>query len=340
MNTSSSCRALTGSLHLASAALCLTFFSVSAIAEDKPQADTAKPAAEAANKERLLSLVVLFHEPLKLDEHTVGNLVSQALGVKHSHDETKGSFVVSKPPYYLVKLKSGSYVINNIAKPYIQEDDKMLDDIKEPELRKAVAAHHAWVSIDWASREAPADVQQCYQDMGKIAAALAGHEALAVYNPEIDDFTLYSDAVAKMLRSDDPLQVFDGGGSDVVSIGDDDPQLLAAEAEAKKGWHDFVHAFRDKAGKEFAVKGRIVEGDNAEYLWLSVDSIDETKIHGRLDNEPATVTNLKMGQDLQIKVEDVDDWIYLNSEHKPVGGFTIKVFDERAKELPEAAPKR
>ena len=68
MNTSSYCRALTGSIHLGSAALCLTLFSVSAIADDKPRADTSKPAAEAAKKERLLSLVVLFHEPRKLDE--------------------------------------------------------------------------------------------------------------------------------------------------------------------------------------------------------------------------------------------------------------------------------
>lgn len=159
MNTSSYRRALTGSVHLASAALCLTLFNVSGIADDKPHADPGKPASRSRKKERLISLVVLFHEPRELDEHTIGNLVSKALGVEHSHEESKeGSFVVAKPPYYLVKLKSGSYVINNISKPYVQEDDKMLDDIKEPELRKALAAHHAWVSIDWASQEEPADV--------------------------------------------------------------------------------------------------------------------------------------------------------------------------------------
>lgn len=145
----------------------------------------------------------------------------------------------------------------------------------------------------------------------KSPAALARHDALAIYNPEIDDFTLYSEAVAKTLRSDDPLQAFAGagGGSDVVSIREDDPQLLAAQAQAKKGWHDFVHAFREKAGSEFAVKGRIAEGDKSEYMWLSVDAIDENEVHGRLDSEPATVTSLKMGQDLHIKVEEVDDCI-------------------------------
>ncbi|MDI1310533.1 DUF2314 domain-containing protein [Prosthecobacter sp.] len=329
MNPSFCRLVLTGSLHLAAAALCLTLFSAAALADDKLQVN--KPAT-IAPQERLLSLVVLLHEPRELDEHTLGALVSKAVGVKHSHDESKGSFVVAKPPHFLVKLKSGSYVINNIAKPYVENSNKALDEIKEPELRKVVAAHHAWVSIDWASATEPEDIQQSYQDMGKIAAALAGNDALAIYHPEIDDFVLYSEAVGKTLCSDDPLQAFanSGGGSDVVSIRDDDPQLLAAQEQAKKGWHEFMHAFREKAGTEFAVKGRISEGDHTEYLWLSVDSIDETKIHGRLDNEPATVTNLKMGQDLHIQIADVDDWIYLNKEKKPVGGYTIKVFDQRA----------
>ncbi len=100
-----------------------------------------------------------------------------------------------------------------------------------------------------------------------------------------------------------------------------------------------MHAFRDKAGSEFAVKGRIVEGDDAEYMWLTVDAIDETKVHGRLDNEPATLTKLKMGQDLHITLADVDDWIYLNSEKQPVGGFTRKVLSQAADQPVEDADK-
>jgi len=56
--------------------------------------------------------------------------------------------------------------------------------------------------------------------------------------------------------------------------------LKAVEAEALKGWPEFVKAFREKSGTEFVVKGRISEGDNAEYMWLSVTSIDGEKVHG------------------------------------------------------------
>ncbi len=323
-------------LHFVAAAFCFTLLSnVKSIADDTLTAKTEK----TAKTERLISLVVLLHEPSDLNEHTLGTLVNKALGVKHGHDEKDGNFVVAKPPYFLIKLKSGSYVVNLIPERYIPEHDKLIDGIKQPELRKALAGHHAWASIDWASAEEPKDIRRSYQDMGKIIAALAGHRALAIYNPEIDDFALYNEAAGKALSSDDPLQAFASSSDDddggIVSIRNDDPRLLAAEAEAKKGWHDFVNAFREKAGSEFAVKGRIAEGDNAEFLWLIVDSIDDMKVHGQLDNQPSTVMNLKMGQDLHIPVADVDDWIYLNKEKKPVGGFTIKVFDQLAQPKPK-----
>ncbi len=62
------------------------------------------------------------------------------------------------------------------------------------------------------------------------------------------------------------------------------PQFLAAQAQAQKDWPTFVQAFREKAGTEFAVKGQIIESTSPEDLWLAVDTIDETQIHGRLDN--------------------------------------------------------
>lgn len=269
--------------------------------------------------------MVLLAKPRELNENTLSALVCKALGT----EQPKDNLVVAKPPYYLIKLKSGSYVINNVAEPYVEEDDSILADIKDPELRKALTAHHAWVSIDLAGKDEPAEALNCYQDMGKIAAALAGKDALAIYNPDTDEFALYSEPVIKSLCCEDPLKAF-AANSDIVSIADDNPGLKAAHAEAKKGWPGFVKAFREKAGSAFAVKGRITEGDETEYIWLTVEAIDEEKVHGQLDSEPDTITNLKTGQDLHIKIDDVDDYIYLTAEKKPVGGFTILVFDNQA----------
>jgi uncharacterized protein YegJ (DUF2314 family) len=124
--------------------------------------------------------------------------------------------------------------------------------------------------------------------------------------------------------SNDPLQIFDSGtdDSESIAIEDSDPRLQAAQAKARKAWPEFTKAFAAKAGSEFAVIGRIVEGENAEYLWLSVVSIEGDKVHGKLDNAPVELTNLKMGQDLHILISEVDDWIYVGTDDVPVGGFT------------------
>ncbi|MFK5924729.1 MAG: hypothetical protein QM496_21335 [Verrucomicrobiota bacterium] len=77
-------------LHFIAAAFCFTLFSnAKSIADDKLAAKTEKT-------ERLISLVVLLHEPSDLNEHTLGTIVNKALGVKRGHDEKDGNFVVVK----------------------------------------------------------------------------------------------------------------------------------------------------------------------------------------------------------------------------------------------------
>jgi uncharacterized protein YegJ (DUF2314 family) len=314
-------RISTGSL---AAALSLMLCSAPAFAAD-PVVKTEKKAP-GVMKERLLSIVVLLPAPRTLDEADVSALVLKAVGADHIANDGKPGFIIAKPPHFLINLKTGSYVLNNINQPYVEDVSKQLNDIQDPALRKSLTAHHAWVSIDWAGTTEPDDIRKAYQDMGKIATTLAGDKALAVYNPEIDDFVLYTPAVGTLLSSEDPLQAFAAPGT--IYMRDDNPQLLEAQALAQKEWPVFLKAFRDKAGSEFAVKGRIIEGDRTEFLWLNVDSIDATKVHGKLDNKPASFTGLKMGEDLHINISEVDDWLYLDKEKKPVGGYTIKVFDK------------
>jgi uncharacterized protein YegJ (DUF2314 family) len=71
------------------------------------------------------------------------------------------------------------------------------------------------------------------------------------------------------------------------------------------------------------VKGRISEGANVEYMWVNVTSIDGDTVRGTLDNEPVELKSMKVGQAVEIKVADVDDWLYMGSDNKPVGGYTL-----------------
>lgn len=314
------------------AAVCLPvlIFSTAPLAADPPAAGETREQTQPKKEERLISLVLLLRQPRKLHEHSLADAVSKAVGSPHGHDETAKSFVVAKPPYYLIKLESGRFVVNNIAAPYFKDTDKLAAEVKDPRLREAI---QAWLAIDWAEKEGSADVKSVYQQIGKMAAALAGPDTLAIYSPDTDEFDLYDEASAESLKGRDPLKRFvsASAASGAVSVSNDDPHLKAAEAEAKEHWSEFVHAFREKSGENFAVKGRISEGENAEYLWLSVTDIDAERVHGALANEPVDLSRLKLGQDLHIKIDDVDDWLYIGPDKQPKGGFTQKVLAEAAK---------
>lgn len=322
-----------GKRPLFAAAVCLPvlIFTTASLAADPPAGKT-RELAQPQQEERLISWVLLLREPRKLDEHSLANAVSTAVSIPHGHDESATSFVVAKPPYYLIKLESGRFVVNNIAEPYFKDTATLAEGVKNPKLRQAIQAHRAWLSIDWAENEELADVKSVYQQLGKMAAALAGPDTLAVYSPDTDVLNVYDAALAESLKGEDPLTRFVPASvaPAVVSISNEDPRLKAAEAEAKKHWSDFVRAFREKRGDHFAVKGRISEGEKAEYLWLSVTNIDGERVHGTLANAPVDLKGLKLGQDLHIKIDEVDDWLYVGPDKQPKGGFTQKALAEAA----------
>lgn len=305
-------------------------------ADPKPKAAATKETAAPAEKQRLISLVVLLRAPRTVDEHALADAIAPALGLEGEATD----LISAKPPYFQVKLASGPFIISNITEPYFKESAKMAASEKDPALRKAMQDHKAWLGIDWGKKEEPADVKQAYQLIGKMAAALAGEDALGIYSPETGEFAPLNDEAIAQLKSDDPLQVFAAPStagspgeerSDVVTVDPNDPKLKAAQSEAKKRWREFVAAFNEKNGSEFSVKGRLVEGENAEYMWLKVSEIDGELVHGTLDNEPAELSGFKMGQDLHIKLAEVDDWVYIGRDKKPRGGFTIKALDQLAK---------
>lgn len=333
MMISPSSRLAGGRCTLASALLLTTVLAGNSSAEEArptsqkhdatPATVVAEPGQPAAEKHgRLISLVVLLPAPRQLDEGALGSMVSKAVGIAYDKDTVDKSFLVAKAPFYKVELKSGTYVINNIGKPYFENTEKLAKEIDDAGMRKAVTDNQAWISVDWAGKEEPADLQAVYGDIGKIAAALARPDALAIYSPEVGQLSPFNDSVATTMASKDPLGIFDVDSDETVSISDDDPKLLAAQAQARKAWPEFARAFQAKAGRNFAVSGRIVEGKNSETMWLAVTSIDATSVHGTLDNAPRSLTTLKMGQDLHVKVSEIDDWLYIGTNEVPVGGFT------------------
>lgn len=169
----------------------------------QPQSQAA-PAAEAQPGQRLISVVLLLSSPRKPSHELIAHAVGEGLRMKISTDA-----VVTKPPYHLVTVGSDKFVINDIAQPYFENTAQVADEIKNPNLSRAVRDHRAWISVDWVDAEQKTDLRKVYQMIGKMAAHLSGKDTLAVYSPDMDQFALWVPTVRQGLEGDDPLSVFD-----------------------------------------------------------------------------------------------------------------------------------
>ena len=100
---------------------------------------------------------------------------------------------------------------------------------------------------------------------------------------------------------------------------------LAVE-ESRARWPEFVAAFRARDGEMFSVKAPMHGGGNTEFIWIEVESLEDSTIRGKLGNDPVDLGGLKAGHDVRIAVADVNDWVFMRAG-KPEGLFTPKVLE-------------
>ncbi len=305
-------------------------------ADDKPS----KPQAGEEQPQRLVSLVLLLSETRTIDAAAVAHAASHALSVEVPDDA-----ISAKPPSFVVQAGPRRFAINSVNEPYFAEGDKLAAELKNPSLAKSIRNNRAWLSVDWLEKDDKADLRKVYQQIAQIIAQFVRKDTLAVYSPDTDQFHVNDGTLLGHLKSNDPLHDLVPAGlvaaegaaqSSKITISSDDPQLIAAQEQAEAEWPEFLRAFkaRDK-NQYFAVKGRILEGDKGEYLWLQVSDIDDKVVHGKLDNDPESLKKVARGQDLHIPIEEVDDWLYSTRSGKDgkeeiKGGFTLRLFDQLA----------
>jgi uncharacterized protein YegJ (DUF2314 family) len=79
-----------------------------------------------------------------------------------------------------------------------------------------------------------------------------------------------------------------------------------------------------KNQEQFAIKFVVEIKDEGELLWMTEPKFDKGVFTGKLANEPALAKHLKNGQTIQVKEDDVVDWMYVE-DGKLKGGYTIRV---------------
>jgi uncharacterized protein YegJ (DUF2314 family) len=116
-----------------------------------------------------------------------------------------------------------------------------------------------------------------------------------------------------------------------VQLGADDPGLVAAAAEAKRRWPEFVAAFNERRPKRTcAVKyAAPIKGGGDEHIWIMVTALGGGTISGTLGNDPVEDIGLKLGDAVTIRAADVEDWLFTDGQAM-TGGFSISTLQDAA----------
>lgn len=116
------------------------------------------------------------------------------------------------------------------------------------------------------------------------------------------------------------------GNPDVVYYDDSDDLMNRGIAKAKATYAEFLTALeaKDPASTGFSVKKPFEAREGKEHLWISDVAWDGKKFTGTVGNEPVNVPGLALGQAVEVKPEELSDWMYI-LDGKLYGGYTIRV---------------
>jgi uncharacterized protein YegJ (DUF2314 family) len=112
----------------------------------------------------------------------------------------------------------------------------------------------------------------------------------------------------------------------VTKVADDDPRMNAAMDKARASVNEFIAALESpRPGQtDFTVKMAFSDGSNTEHMWLAPVTYDGKAFHGAVSNDPTSVNNVRMGQQVEVSPSKISDWMYLD-HGKVVGGQTLRV---------------
>lgn len=136
---------------------------------------------------------------------------------------------------------------------------------------------------------------------------------------ELDD--QLADLEERVAEADDEVTA-----GNVVDVSTDDPELRAAEAQARATLDDFIADLNDPppGHSGHAIKTAFRDGEATEHMWVGQLAWDGERFTGVLDNDPVDVHNVRMGQRVTVERAEVEDWIYDDGETM-VGGYTVRV---------------
>jgi uncharacterized protein YegJ (DUF2314 family) len=73
----------------------------------------------------------------------------------------------------------------------------------------------------------------------------------------------------------------------------------------------------------FAIKKPFTAGKGDEHIWLNEVSWDGKVFSAVVNNEPVDTKEVKLGDRVQVKPEELSDWMFIENDQLK-GGYTIR----------------
>jgi len=281
-----------------------------------------------AEEQPLRAVVLLLRGPATVTEGRLRTAIFRAwnwhIGTTDAELATQGLLVCAAPTS-VIKLDNHLFIVNNFERRYGDDPDRFAAQIPDLRQRQVVKDSRAWLSVDVIRPEqpSPAEKIEVYRKICRLAAELLDNNCLGVYLPETGVLRAHDEALLAAMRSEHPLHAV-GKYPYVPVVHATEEQLHLAVEEARRRWPEFVGAFRTrKPDQPFSVKAPFREADYCEWMWINVQSVEGDLIAGELGNAPLHLTGLHEGDDVTARAEEVGDWMYLQEDGQPVGGFTV-----------------
>ncbi len=313
----------------------------------------ARDTHHGEDDETLHSVVLLMREPIYLDAAVLERIATEAWRKGRDREEeikitALGPMPDAQPDksprgahrqdaHFLILFRDFVFSVHVVPWPYVE--DKQADADALPDLRKRLLflEHEAWVSCDLMTiiedGDPAAKQREAYRYMARLIAELIDDRALLVYLPEYGIMHAVGENTAAALRGEDPIEALKAADLlPMVSVDSDDEEIRAAKEEAQRRFDEFVRAFEARAGSQFSVKAPVRYDDRVEHIWIEVDAIEGGVIYGALANDPHDLGPLKVGDRVRVRVDEVEDWCYVDENDELVGGFTIPILAKRLKE--------
>ena len=112
---------------------------------------------------------------------------------------------------------------------------------------------------------------------------------------------------------------------DRVLMMDSDPEMLAAISKAQATFPQFWQVFEKRARGEtnFLLFVKITDKGRIEHFSVTDFEFRDSKTMVTISNAPKIVTNVKLGDRIEIPATNITDWSYMR-DGKYVGLFTLK----------------